>query len=182
MLWNFLDGASARRKHCSASVICDTSYIRGPSVFRTCCRAVQHLRASTVKRVIPVHDSNWTTVFESILTELVWLIDEYSCLGAERFAELNDVWLEAWCHSCVCQQSIHGHQFRSHWYGNKISLCVKKTWKSPTKSAEWSASLIPEYQHRFHCPGKRGGRQCAWLVRGAGGGREGGVPEFVSSV
>jgi len=78
VLWNFLEGASARRKHCSACVICDTSNIRGPSEFRICCRAVQHLRASVVKRVIPAHGSNWTTVFKSILTELVRLVDEYS--------------------------------------------------------------------------------------------------------
>jgi hypothetical protein len=71
---------------------------------------------------ILAHDSNRTTVFESILIELVRLVDEYVGevgRGGGQFLELNEVWLEAWCRSCICQRSIHGHQFRSHWYGNK---------------------------------------------------------------
>jgi hypothetical protein len=40
-----LDGASAHHKICTAYLICDAGYIRGPSECQTRCRAVLHLRA-----------------------------------------------------------------------------------------------------------------------------------------
>jgi hypothetical protein len=96
----------------------------------------------------------------------------------EEFVGMEWSMTKARRYGCGSRQPIHEYQFRNHWCGKKIYFCVNKTWKSHTKCAERCASVIPEYQHNFHWPGRAGWRQYAGLG-GAEGGWEDGRNSFL---